>query len=110
MHDDRQNIAEFREVMRKAYKHQKAKGVVGKRQREKLDKLFSLKMGERAVTRDGRVVFFWRLFRRRVALHYARVHRIGARIQLDWRNIWEWILDNWQTIVRMIIFLVPLFI
>ena len=110
MHEDQQNIADFRDVMRKAYKHQKKRGVVSNRQQARLDQLFSMRMGDRVITRDGRVCFFWRMFRRRVAMHYARVHRIGVRMRLDWRNIWEWILDNWQAIVRMIILLVPLII
>jgi len=96
MHDDRQNLAEFRETMRKAYRHQKAKGVVSKHDRKKLDRLFSMRPGDRVVGRDGRIMFFWRVFRRRVAIHYARQYRIGARIQLDWQHMWEWILDNWQ--------------
>jgi hypothetical protein len=76
-------------------------------QTEKLDRLFALNQGQRCVARDGRVLFFWRTFRRRAAILYARQHGTRVRYQLDWNSLWAWILENWQTIIRVIFFLVP---
>ncbi len=105
---DRENVAQFRTVMKKAFAHQKQAGFVVGEEAAKIEKLFELDVNDKCVARDGRVLFFWRTFRRRVAVHYARDHRVPVRWQLDWESVWQWILDNWQTIIRMIIFLVPL--
>lgn len=104
---DRQNVAQFKEVMRRAYRHQQEKGVVKGEKKSKLDKLFALDRDDRVVARDGRVLFFWRTFRRRASYQYARQKGLPWRIQLDWESLFQWIIDNWQLIVRTIIFLVP---
>jgi hypothetical protein len=104
---DRQNLDQFRDVMSRAYDHQNKSGVIQGEEKNKLDKLFQLGPNQRVIARDGRVLFFWRTFRRRVAYQYARAHRLPVRAQLDWSSIWQWILDNWQTVIRTILFLVP---
>ena len=107
---DRQNVAQFKEVMRRAYRAKKAKGDVKGDEAKKLDKLFSLGPNQRVVARDGRVLFFWRTFRRRASYLYAKEKGLPWRVQLDWQSLYQWILDNWQLIVRTIIFLVPFII
>jgi hypothetical protein len=110
---DRQNVALFRDTLKRAYTHQKKAGAMrgfNGAQMKKLDRLFNMNQSERVVARDGRVLFFWRTFRRRAAILYARQHGTRVRYQLNWGSLWEWILENWQTIVRTIIFLVPFII
>lgn len=108
--NDRQNVADFREVMRRAYKLQKKKGVMQGDQTKKLDKLFSMGQNQRCVDRDGQVLFFWRAFRRRAARLYARQNGTRVVRQLDWNSLWSWILENWKLIIRAIFFLVPFII
>lgn len=104
---DRQNVAQFKEMMCRAYAKQKKAGVVQGEEAQKLDKLFALDQNDRCVDRAGRILFFWRTFRRRVAIKYASQKGIPVRFQLDWETIFQWVLDNWELIIRTIIFLVP---
>lgn len=107
---DRQNVAQFREVMQRAYAQQKKRGIIKGDEQAKLDKLFALDQDDKAVDRAGRVVFFWRTFRRRVAYNYAKQKGLPVNFQLDWEGIFQWIIDNWELIIRTIIFLVPFLI
>lgn len=100
------NLDQFRDVMQRAHEHQKKIGQdVGK-----MDKLFHLEPKQRVVDRHGRNLLFWPVFRRQVARQYAASHGLRVNYQLNWVSIWEWILANWKTIIRTILFLVPFII
>lgn len=108
----RNNLAQFRDVVTRAYKQAKRNGRFNDKDIERIDKRLNLGPVY-TMERNGhtRKIFVDRLWRRRVARMYWRQHGKPDRgwfEDVDWNAVYNWILENIVPITRILITLVPL--
>lgn len=104
------NLAQFVNVVRRAYGQAKTAGDIPAQDISVYDKLIACPA---VVTGDGgQRVFAHRLWRRRVARLYHREHNRPLRgpLDLDWEAIWAWIKENIVPILKLLFTIIPFII
>lgn len=102
------NLTQFHKVIVKAYKKALKDGKIPAKEIAGFDK--AIRSGRVKRDRKNRPVFVWRLFRLRAARLYSRAHKTKFEINLDWEEIYKWVLDNIIPLLKMLLMIIPFMI
>lgn len=117
---DKQNLKQFTDAVNKAYAEAKNAGKIPQQDISVYDKIAACPpvvypdgWGDSNVNMTGRAIHAHKRWRRKAARAY---HRQNGRpvggyfdIELNWDEIYNWLLENIIPILKMLIVIVPLF-
>lgn len=106
------NLKKFHETLMRAYKEANGKHKVPRELASTFESLNQNSMVQDPVTK--KTVLIWKLLRRRTARlywHDQQLYALGLfDFELNWEDIYAWILDNLIPILKICLMLLPLLI
>lgn len=101
---NQENLGEFKRVIREVHRDTRvAPTAIPTRDLAKCEHILRMESEGRREARQDAVI--WRMFRQRVARLFKRHHNIRGTFewQIDWSAAYNWIVQNWTTILKILV-------